>query len=61
MELLDGEAFVADSGDEVAGLELFFYGFDGFFLLGAADGGADERGAAFGGGVGAEEGRGGWD
>lgn len=41
LELLDGEAVVLDGGKEVAVLELFFHGLDCFFLLGAADGGAD--------------------
>lgn len=45
-ELLDGEAFVGNAGDEVAVFELFFDCFDGFFFLRAADGGADCGGAS---------------
>lgn len=41
MELFDGEAFVFYAGEEVAVLEVVFDGFDGFFLLGSADSGAD--------------------
>lgn len=39
--MLDGEAFVADSGQKVAVLEILLDGFDGFFFLGAADCGSD--------------------
>lgn len=41
LELFDGEAFVLDGGEEVAVLQVVFDGFDGFFLPGSADGGAD--------------------
>lgn len=58
-ELLDGQALVADGGDEVAVLELLLDFIDGLFLLRAADGGVNfgeiwglgvEFGAAVGGG-----------
>lgn len=41
LELFDGEAFVFDSGEEVAVCELLFDGFNSFFLFCAADGGPD--------------------
>lgn len=48
LQLLDGEALVADAGDEVAAFELLLHDLHCLFLLSAADGGADGSG---GGGV----------
>ena len=41
LELLDGEAFVVDGGEEVAVLEVGLDCLDGFFLFGTRDGGSD--------------------
>ena len=41
LELLDGEAFVVDGGEEVAVLEVGLDCLDGFFLVGTRDGGSD--------------------
>lgn len=43
LKLLHGEAFVVDSGEEVAVFELVSDGFDGFFFLCARDCGGDGR------------------
>jgi len=42
LELLDGEAFVVDGGEEVAVLEVGLDGLHGFFLFGARHGGSDD-------------------
>lgn len=43
LELLDGEAFVADSGEKVTVFEVFLHGLDRLFLLGSGNGGSDQR------------------